>query len=170
MQWRFVALLAMAGAVACSESNRAQSDLSGATTAVDSTGDTIVVRVTGDVSAERVRKLVEELRIAPTLDDTSTFAEVFEFEVDAAGRMWVFDNASNRIFLFDAEGKLLRTVGRKGSGPGEFGANGGMVAVGDSGIALWDPECAHLVLHRHGRLCAKRSDPRRLLHQRRIAA
>ncbi|MBI4546128.1 MAG: 6-bladed beta-propeller, partial [Gemmatimonadetes bacterium] len=46
-------------------------------------------------------------------------------EVDAAGRIYVLDRQEQEIRVFDARGAYVRTIGRKGRGPGEFqGANG----------------------------------------------
>lgn len=111
----------------------------GLATAFDSTGDTVVARVTGVVGDRTVRHLVEELRIAPAVDDTSLFTEIAEFDVDAAGRLWVYDQPTSRVFLFATDGTLLRAIGRKGAGPGEFYTNSGMLTLADTGLALWDP-------------------------------
>ncbi|MGQ0704139.1 MAG: 6-bladed beta-propeller [Gemmatimonadales bacterium] len=105
---------------------------------VDSTTDSIIVQVRGPVSEDAVRHLVEEVRIAPTADDTTLFSQVSEFDVDPAGRMWVYDFQVNQILLFDAAGGLLRRVGRQGAGPGEFNSNSGMAVLGDTGLAIWD--------------------------------
>ena len=144
MRWLFVILSGALVTAGCATTENGGEDLSGASTAVDSTGDTLRVTVTGDPPAERVRRLVEELRIAPGADDTSMFAEVYEADVDRAGRIWVFDVPSNQIFLFGADGTLIRRVGRQGAGPGEFNANNGMVALADSGLAIWDARNARV--------------------------
>lgn len=116
----------------------------GLVTVFDSTADTIVARADGDVAATAVRTLVEEMRIAPALDDTTLFTNVFEFDVDAAGRIWVYDFSSHRIFLFGSDGALIRTVGRQGAGPGEFAQGNGMIALADTGLAVWDSRNARV--------------------------
>jgi hypothetical protein len=132
-------------AIACSEAGTPRgSAAAGLATVFDSTGDSIVARVEGDVPDGARRTLAEELRIAPTADDTALFLAVDEFDVDAADRLWVFDRASQRIFVFSADGKLIRTVGRRGSGPGEFAFNNGMVPLADSGVAVWDSQNARV--------------------------
>lgn len=136
-----VGALVLAG---CAKGESRGADLSGAVSVADSTGDTIVVTVSGDPAPERIRHLVPELSIASTADDTATFAEIYEVEVDRAGRMWVFDNPSNRIFLFGPDGELTRRIGRQGAGPGEFNSNNGMVALADSGLAMWDARNARV--------------------------
>jgi hypothetical protein len=100
--------------------------------------------VDGEVPAGAVRTLVEVARIAPALDDTTLFAEVGEIEVDQANRVWVFDYQSNRLFLFDSAGALVRRIGRQGAGPGEFASGSGLTVLGDTGLAVWDPRNARI--------------------------
>ena len=49
-------------------------------------------------------------------------ANAVEFEVDGAGRIYFFDSNAkeNTIFIFDEQGRFLRSFGRKGQGPGEI--------------------------------------------------
>lgn len=112
----------------------------------DETPDTTFITITGDVPLEDVRTLVEDMAIAPDVDDLSLFTTVREFDVDQWGRMWVFDNDSRSILVFDAEGTLVRRVGRRGAGPGEFGGNSGMVILPDGGLAIWDSGNARVSL------------------------
>ena len=107
-------------------------------TVFDSTADTVSARIDGELPAEAVRRLVAEVTIAPGIDDTTLFTNVFEFDIDQTGRFWVFDAGSSSIFLFGPDGSLIRRIGREGAGPGEFQQNGGMVVRADHGIAQWD--------------------------------
>lgn len=129
---RVVVLLALLAA--CGQGRVRQ----GVTIAIDSTTDTVRVIVSGDIPVEDVHQLQVELAINPGVDDTTLFSMVREFEVDQQGRFWVFDDPSRSLFLFDAEGRLLRRIGRDGAGPGEFRRNAGMTALPDGGLALWD--------------------------------
>jgi len=129
---------AMLFVAACGGGAGKGADPAGLATVLDSTADSVVARVTGAVPVAAVRHLVQELSIAPAIDDTSLFTEVSEFDVDPGGRFWVYDRPSNTIFLFGADGKLVRRIGRQGAGPGEFNSDNGMVALGDSGLAIWD--------------------------------
>ncbi|HEU0054047.1 MAG TPA: 6-bladed beta-propeller, partial [Longimicrobium sp.] len=54
------------------------------------------------------------------------FGRVVDVALDATGRVWVADGQSFHIQVFDAEGRHVRTIGRKGGGPAEFGEIGGM--------------------------------------------
>lgn len=60
--------------------------------------------------------LVEDLRIGGS-DSASTLERPSGLAVDALGRIYVADG---QVKLFDASGKLVRTVGRDGEGPGEY--------------------------------------------------
>jgi hypothetical protein len=43
----------------------------------------------------------------------------------------------NRVVVFTDSGRVIRVTGRRGKGPGEFGAMSGLFTVGDR-IAVWD--------------------------------
>ncbi len=138
-------LSALGLATACTGGPPASmADPAGVATTIDSTADTVVARITGPVPDSLVRRLVIETKIEPAADDTSLFTETFDFEVDRAGRFWVFDWPTTSVFLFDRTGGLIRRVGRMGGGPGEFRSNNGMVPVGDSGVAIWDSQNARI--------------------------
>jgi hypothetical protein len=113
-------------------------------TVFDSTRDTIVARIAGAVPASAIKRLVTEMRVKPGIDDTALFTDAQEFDVDRGGRVWVFDRPSRSIFLFDSVGKLVRRIGRRGAGPGEFNDNGGMVVLNDQRLAQWDPSNARI--------------------------
>lgn len=113
------------------------------TTRFDSTKDTIFARIQAAVPT-RMHRGVLELSIAPAADDTTLFTLVDAFAVDRAGRFWVFDRPSATIFLFGADGKLIRRIGRRGFGPGEMQrSNGGAALLGDR-YAMWDPVTARI--------------------------
>jgi hypothetical protein len=133
--------LALIGAmlVACSAESRAPMSAAGLETVFDSTrADSVIARTAGEVPAERLRRVVDEVRIAPEADDTTLFAEVTEFDVGQGGELYVFDNPNRVLFIFDSTGALLRRVGRQGAGPGEFNSNNGMVVLRDGRLAQWD--------------------------------
>lgn len=53
-------------------------------------------------------------------DDDVFFGTVAEFLHDADGNIYLLDGQLSEIMVFDPAGELLRTVGRRGEGPGEF--------------------------------------------------
>ena len=65
--------------------------------------------------------LVEDLRIG-TVERTGPdlFGRIRSLAVDAAGRIYVLEAQAQEIRVFNPDGTYLRTIGRKGGGPGEF--------------------------------------------------
>ncbi len=55
---------------------------------------------------------------------------------DAAGNLYVLDNQGKRIIGYRPTGEFIGTWGREGEGPGEIGAWGGVLAMGQ-GDTLW---------------------------------
>jgi hypothetical protein len=48
------------------------------------------------------------------------FGNIRDLELDALGRVWVYDGQAREIRVFDPRGDHVRTIGRAGEGPGEF--------------------------------------------------
>jgi len=91
-------------------------------------------------------RVEEELRIGQA-DGTGpeVFGRVGSVLVDGLDRMWVVDGQANEVRVFDAEGRFVRTVGRRGSGPGEFRRIGpafhgpqGEIWVEDLALSRWE--------------------------------
>lgn len=61
-------------------------------------------------------------------------------------RIVVGDAGAKRLAIFDLDGRLVRTVGREGRGPGEFQHVGWVGAAGDS-LVVWDPFLARISIH-----------------------
>lgn len=71
--------------------------------------------------------LVEELRIGSVMGDCDAFGQVISLAVDDPGRIYVADLGAHTIRIFSPQGACLQTVGREGSGPGEFVMLAGVV-------------------------------------------
>jgi len=68
-----------------------------------------------------VLELKEDLSIGgPEAQGDSALDQVRQFLVDDAGTIYVLDQQAAQVKVFDASGKYLRTIGRKGQGPGEL--------------------------------------------------
>ncbi len=52
--------------------------------------------------------------------------------VDADGNFYVNDSRGNQIVVFDAEGRFVRAIGRKGEGPGDLDFPRNLCIVGDT--------------------------------------
>ena len=76
------------------------------------------------------------------LDDESMPEEIF-FEspstvsCDPEGNIYVVDSGAKNVKKFDAQGKFLKTIGREGQGPGEFGGLYYSTFAKDR-LILWD--------------------------------
>jgi hypothetical protein len=68
-----------------------------------------------------VLELKEELSLGgPEAQGDYALDQVRQFLVDGAGTIYVLEPRSAHVKVFDAAGKYLRTIGRKGQGPGEL--------------------------------------------------
>jgi hypothetical protein len=70
----------------------------------------------------------------------ASFFRVFRSRigVDAAGNLYVLDSDAHRVVVFDSIGNFVRTVGSRGSGPGEIEFPVAMDVRGDGTIAIMD--------------------------------
>lgn len=53
-------------------------------------------------------------------DEAQLFHEPSDIEVDQNGLIYILDAGNKRIQVYDNSGKFIKTIGRKGKGPGEF--------------------------------------------------
>jgi hypothetical protein len=87
-----------------------------------------------DLDAAPVLRLVEELRIGSASDPNIGFSAIGQVDLDRDGQVYVFDTQDRQIRVYSASGRLVRTIGRRGSGPGEFETS---VAFGVKGDTVW---------------------------------
>lgn len=87
-------------------------------------------------------RFTEELRIGSDADDANGFSDIRGLLVDHKGNIWILEASLQEIRLFDPAGKHLKTVGRKGKGPGEFTYADGMALAPDGLIWVHDPQNA----------------------------
>ncbi|MCX6575401.1 MAG: 6-bladed beta-propeller [Candidatus Aminicenantes bacterium] len=55
-------------------------------------------------------------------EESLSFNEPSDIVRDSAGSLYILDSGNNRIQKLNSEGKFIKTIGRKGQGPGEFQA------------------------------------------------
>ena len=84
--------------------------------------------------------VVEELRLG-SLDGTGpdVFGAISVIEVDAEGRFYAFERQAQELRVFAVDGSHVRTLGRKGGGPGEFEQVIGMDWAPDGNLWVVDP-------------------------------
>lgn len=70
--------------------------------------------------------------------DWETFGDIRGVAFDAQGRLHVFDPQSSRVVVTDAQGKLVRTVGKAGEGPGELRSPVAFTVLRDGTIVIAD--------------------------------
>lgn len=140
-----IAVVVVAVACAGMGSDGAEGDDVSWVTAIDTVGDTIVARTTGVDDSVATRRVVGEIVIGE-LDgeDAYTFGGINELEVAPDGRIYVFDNQVPALREYDTAGRHVRTIGRKGKGPGEYEQANGVAVHRDGRVVLWDAGTAHI--------------------------
>jgi hypothetical protein len=83
-------------------------------------------------------KLVEVLRLTGGVEGPGDLVDPGNVAIDAAGRIYVADNAPASVKQFNADGTYLRTIGRQGQGPGEFTL--ALIAVSGGDLFVHDPQ------------------------------
>lgn len=115
----------------------------------DTIGDTIVVRtVSGSVWGSPAT-LVEEVAIGMLEGpDELMFGRISDLAVDSVDGVYVFDGQARVLRYYDREGNYVRTLGREGSGPGEYrDASLGMAVRRDGRLVMRDPRNGRLNLY-----------------------
>jgi DNA-binding beta-propeller fold protein YncE len=72
------------------------------------------------------------------LTNPGDFAKPTGLAVDPEGNLYVADTLNDRIEIFDADGKFIRTFGKAGDGPGYFARPKGVAIDGDGHIWVAD--------------------------------
>lgn len=94
-------------------------------------------------------------------EEEEVFASVSGLEADDEGRIYVLDRQVNQLRIFSPEGVHLRSVGRTGSGPGEYQSANGLEWLSADSLLVIDQEGnRYSVLSKEGEYV--RSVPRRL--------
>ena len=98
-----------------------------------------IVRVAGAPIHAGVAKLVEEISIG-ALDGPQEylFGDISEVAIGADGSIYVFDRQAPALRKYDARGRYVHTLGRRGQGPGEYLKGGGLAVHPDGRVMLWD--------------------------------
>lgn len=93
-----------------------------------------------DGPADWVLEAVPLLSVGDAEDsDTALFGRITDVRVLPNGALAVADGGASAVLLFDATGRPLGKVGRRGRGPGEFAGQISLARLADDAVAVWDP-------------------------------
>jgi len=82
--------------------------------------------------------LIEEGRFSGAEGTPAELGDPRSVAVDDAGRIYIVDNKPASIKVFGPDGRLIRSIGREGEGPGEFRV--GFIAAHGGYLVLHDPQ------------------------------
>jgi hypothetical protein len=84
-------------------------------------------------------RLVEEWRVGGEVEGALSFSDPRGLQRLPNGGLVVLDFKDQQIHFFDARGTPVRTVGRKGAGPGEYRNANGLFVMPNGQIVISDP-------------------------------
>jgi hypothetical protein len=84
-------------------------------------------------------RLVEEWRVGGAVDGPHSFGDVRGMGVQPNGGIVLIDARDQQVHFFDSKGQPVRTVGRKGAGPGEFQRANGLLVSSTGQVLVNDP-------------------------------
>lgn len=85
--------------------------------------------------------VVEPLyRLGGTVADDAwqQFRNIRDVAFDGRGSLYLFDQGASAVRVVGPDGTLVRSIGRKGDGPGELSAATGMAVAPDGTLAVYD--------------------------------
>ena len=137
--------LLSAGMIACSRAENTKTDLK---MSVDTIGDATVSHTLEGSVWRGAARLEPELTIGLLGDsDKYAFGDVVEIVAAASGDFFVFDRQVPALRHFDHQGRLVKTLGSVGDGPGEYRAIVGMAVRADGTLLAHDPQSRRINLY-----------------------
>lgn len=116
---------------------------------VDTLGDTIRVRTLGGSTWGDTATLVPEVTIG-VADGPEEYllGRIRSLAVSPAGEIYLMDAQVPALRKYAADGRYLMTLGREGSGPGEYRQpDGGLAVLSDGRVVLRDPGNARFAVY-----------------------
>jgi len=103
-------------------------------------GITVVENPKEPMYEQPILTLSEDLRIGEQENRPEyLFYKINSIAVDQQGNIYVTDEGEKHIKVFNREGDYLRTIGRPGQGPGEFGRPTEIFITMDNELRITDP-------------------------------
>ena len=128
-----VVLVGTTAAAGCSSRDSASEIV-----ARDSAGVRIVDAPSTDVVLPWTVSEIRRLGGADTGAASFTEASAWSVGTDRQGRIYVLDRLGFQVAVFDTSGNLVRTMGRKGGGPGEFQFPGMLMVTPEGEVNVFD--------------------------------
>jgi len=117
-------------------------------TVVDTAGGVVRVGNAGTPPTWRAERV---LRLGSLEGGPEEFGRIRSLLADADGNVYVADEIAQEIRVFAPDGRHVRSIGRKGAGPGEFGDLYGLAWLEGGKLAAMDPRNARIgILSREG--------------------
>lgn len=95
-------------------------------------------------------EFVKQIGDFDAVDENFIMYRILDIQCDLQGNIYILDYGNRRIQKFDTQGKFIKTIGRKGNGPGEYTTplafdidSQGNILVGDasgSKVILFDAD------------------------------
>lgn len=105
-------------------------------------------------------RISRDLVIGGESDGASLLGTIGALAVDGAGRIYALSRETQEIVVFDSTGRQLRTIGRRGRGPGEFLDASGLDWDAAGRLHVVDPpNQRYAVFDTSGRYVAQRPRP-----------
>lgn len=89
-------------------------------------------------------RLVEAARIVASDSGNEAIVNPSAAAIDGSGRLYVVEQSPTSIKLFEQDGSYIRTIGREGSGPGEYQSP--IIATHGTRLVVQDPQLARLTV------------------------
>lgn len=97
-----------------------------------------IIRLTGEDSP-LAADFEEVFRVGSTDGpEWQQFGVIFDVAFDGAGNLYLLDYQAHRVVVVDRGSNLVRTIGRYGEGPGEFGFPRHLAAMADGRVIVGD--------------------------------
>ena len=132
-----VTIAALAALACAGEASRVDEGLE---TSIDTADGIVHVRNRGTPPPLTVAPVA---RIGSAEGDVDAFGRIRSVIADEHGMVYVADNLAHEIRVFDERGQHVRTLGRQGAGPGEFGDLYSLAWLGGN-VAAMDPRNARI--------------------------
>ena len=118
----------------------------------DTIGDSVTVRILGGSEWADTGVLVPEVAIgAADGPDEYLLGNIRSLAISAAGEIYAMDGQVPALRKYSAQGDYLMTLGREGSGPGEYRRpDGGLAVLSGGRVVLRDPGNSRMAVYDSG--------------------